>query len=235
MYSLRSVIKRYDTSLSESYVTPSDIWSSMLRSSFILAGSQAKKLSPREASLLAIHAPPEAILEVAYPMDRLGYDPEKARYQMLVSSAQKKWQPGMNMTAQRSLLYQNALPKPTVPRKRGRPPKTKALATLSAAASEAERQQQNANELESEAAAVAAGVLSQMNNPEDVSFNPLKRQKNNPSPPIDVFVLPAFQDSQGVIRAEPAIPIIPQAAESLPQEEFIYCLENDEGASDFFS
>lgn len=235
MFSLRSVIKRYDTSVSESYVTPSDIWASMYKSSFILAGSQARKLSPRESSVLAIHAPPQAILEVAYPSDRQKYDPEKMKYQMLVSSAQRTWQPSMNMAAQRQLLYQNSLPKPIAPRKRGRPPKSKpSLATLSTAASEAEKQQLKTKEVESDAAAVAAGVLSQMNNPEDIQSNPFKRQKETTFPPVDVFVLPAFHDSQGVVTAEPAISILPQAPESLPQDEFTYCLETDEGASDFF-
>jgi hypothetical protein len=235
MFSLRSVIKRYDTSVSESYVTPSDIWASMYKSGFILAGSQARKLSPRESSVLAIHAPPQAVLEVAYPSERRKYEPEKMKYQMLVSSAQRIFQPSMNMAAQRNLLYQNSLPKPITPRKRGRPPKSKSsLATLSTAASEADKQQLKTKELESDAAAVAAGVLSQMNNPEDVQSNPFKRQKETPFPPVHVFVLPAFHDSQGVVIAEPAIPVLPQAPESLPQDEFAYCLESDEGASDFF-
>jgi len=241
IHSLRAVIKSYDTSLSESYITPADIWNSMNHASNVVGG-KISKVGPRDSCLLAIHAPPGAVLEVANPAGGLVHNLEETKYPLLITGSliHRNRQP-LNMAAQRSILHRSAMnnnfANTTTHGNRGRPPKRKAsLVALSSAAEAAAARQQRPIEQESEAAA-AAGVLSHMTDYDDNMKDPLKRQRVIPVESIDVFVLPASYDSRGGVQVERAIPILPQKSEVSfdEQDDLMYSLKGDEGASDFFA
>ena len=237
IHSLRSKVKKFDSSSSEACVTPSDIWVSLLKAPTALGG-QSDIIDPRGTCLIALHAPPNAVLEVSHPMEGL-QNAEVARYELLISSditpsTERKGQP-LNMAAQRSILYRTVMniAKANIPRKRGRPPKSKAAVSDGTLSSEGQVSS-FPNDQEAEAAA-AAGVLSHMNSFEDFSSASLKRRKAAVCKPIEVMVLPASYDDRGLIQAGPPIHVHPRNDMPGDDDDLIYSLYDDEGVGDLFA